>query len=100
MKENAFQSKLIGRIKERYPGCTVLKNDSGYCAGIPDLLILFGKKWAMLEVKRSATVSHRPNQDYFIEKFNRENPGGSFFIYPENCDDILGKLDDFFGIKG
>ena len=53
MLENKFQSKLIKEIKNRFPGCIVLKNDSGYIQGIPDLIILFKNKWAALEVKKS-----------------------------------------------
>ena len=36
--------------------------------GLPDLLILYGEKWASLECKRSATAKKRPNQDYYVEK--------------------------------
>ena len=96
MKESIFQSKLIKDLKVRYPGCTVLKNDSGYCSGIPDLLILKGRRWAMLECKKSRTASHQPNQDYFINKFNDENPGGAFFIFPENREEVLMELDKLF----
>lgn len=51
----------------------------------------------MLECKKSRTASHQPNQDYFIKKFNDENPGGAFFIFPENRDEVLSKLDELFG---
>lgn len=30
MRENKFQSKLIQEIKERFPGCIVLKNDANW----------------------------------------------------------------------
>ena len=52
MKENAFQQNLIKEIKERFPGSIVMKNDSSYIQGIPDLTILYGSKWAALEVKK------------------------------------------------
>ena len=93
-KENEFQSALIKELKEIFPGCMVLKNDSSYYQGIPDLLVLFEDKWAMLESKRSSTASHRPNQDYYIEKFG--NMSYASFIYPENKEEVLDELQQAF----
>lgn len=94
MRENKFQSSLIRELKDRYDGCIVMKQDSGCIQGIPDLLILFKNKWAMLEVKRNKTASHRPNQDYWVDKAN----GMSFakFIFPENKEEVLDELDKVF----
>lgn len=94
MKENAFQSSLIKEIKTRFPGCFVLKNDSAYLQGVPDLLILHKDKWATLEVKKDAKASHQPNQDYYVEKMN--NMSFSAFIYPENKEDVLHDLERSF----
>ena len=41
MLESQFQAKLIKELKKLFPGCIVMKSDSGYLQGIPDLLILF-----------------------------------------------------------
>ena len=49
MLENKFQANLIKEIKETLPGCVVMKNDSSYIQGIPDLLVLYEDKWASLE---------------------------------------------------
>lgn len=89
--ERDFQAKLIKEIKDRFPGCMVLKNDSSYIQGIPDLLILFGDKWASIEVKRSNTASHRPNQEYYVDLMN--NMSFSRFICPENKEDILHEME-------
>ncbi len=93
-KENEFQSDLIKELKKKFPGCMVLKNDSSYCQGIPDWLVLYNDRWAMLECKRSSEASHRPNQDYYIEKLD----GMSFasFIYPENKEEVLNELQQAF----
>ena len=40
MLENKFQANLIKELKERFPGCIVMKNDPTYIQGIPDLLVL------------------------------------------------------------
>ena len=54
MLERDFQKGLIKELKNRYPGCIVLKNDPNYKKAIPDLTILYGSCWATLEVKASA----------------------------------------------
>ena len=54
--ERDFQARLIKEIKQIFKGCIVMKNDSSYIQGIPDLLILYRDKWAALEVKKSATA--------------------------------------------
>ena len=48
MLENKFQANLIKELKERFPGCIVMKNDPTYIQGIPDLLVLHKDKWASL----------------------------------------------------
>ena len=44
MLERDYQSHLIKRIKALLPGCVVLKNDSSYLQGIPDLVIFYGDR--------------------------------------------------------
>ena len=66
--ESGFQDRLIESLKALFPGCMVFKMDQ--IQGLPDLLILYGEKWASLECKRSATAKKRPNQDYYVEKMN------------------------------
>lgn len=90
MRENEFQSQLIKKIEEKLPGCLVLKNDPNYIQGIPDLSVLYNKKWAFLECKRSVKDSHQPNQDFYISQANRMS--FARFIYPENEKEILDEL--------
>lgn len=94
MLENKFQSNLIKEIKKIFPGCIVIKNDSSYIQGIPDLLILFKDKWASLECKKSAKASKRPNQEYYVDMMNKMS--FSKFICPENKEDILNELRETF----
>ena len=68
MLESKFQAGLIKELKERFPGCIVLKNDPNYIQGIPDLTVLYKEKWALLETKQSGKAPHRPNQDYYISE--------------------------------
>ena len=94
MLENKFQANLIKEIKNLFPGCIVMKNDSSYIQGIPDLLILFNDKWAALEAKKSASASKRPNQDYYIGLMNKMS--FARFISPENKEEILRELKHAF----
>ena len=97
MLENIFQSKLICELKERFPGCIVMKTDPNYIQGIPDLLILYRNRWAALECKKSGNASHRPNQDYYIGCMNEMSFAA--FICPENKEEILDELERSFRIK-
>ena len=94
MLENKFQSNLIKEIKERFPGCIVMKNDSSYIQGIPDLLVLYKDKWASLEVKKSTNAKHQPNQDYYVNKM--KDMSYSSFISPENKNTVLNELKNLF----
>ena len=92
--ERIFQSELIKELKALFPGCIILKNDPTYIQGIPDLLILFEDKWAALEVKKSITASHRPNQEFYVNKMGRMSYAN--FIYPENKEVVLNELQETF----
>ena len=90
MKESKFQRDLIHDIEELFPGCIVLKNDSTYIQGIPDLLILYKNKWAALECKRSEKAHRQPNQNYYIQMMDEMSYAA--FVYPENREVILNEL--------
>lgn len=90
MKESVYQTKIIRRLKEEFPGCLVIKQDPDYLQGIPDLFILHGHAWAMLEVKTYEDADERPNQGYYIDKFNEMSYAS--FVYPENEDKVFHEL--------
>lgn len=90
MLENKFQANLIKEIKEMFPGCIVMKNDSSYIQGIPDLLVLYNNKWASLECKKSSNSRKHPNQEYYVGKMNEMS--FSRFICPENKEEVLHDL--------
>jgi len=95
MREAEFQSKLIKKLKLIFPGCTVLKNDTSYSPGVPDLTVLYNDKWAMLEVKASSTATERPNQRYYVDQMNAASFAA--FIYPENEEEVLDGIQLAFG---
>ena len=94
MLERDFQSKLIKELKSKFPGCIVIKNDSSYIQGIPDLLILYKNKWASLECKKNASAKKQPNQEYYVNKMN--NMSFSRFIHPKNKEEVLNELQQTF----
>ena len=71
-----------------------MKNDSSYIQGIPDLLILYEDKWAVLECKKNASAKKQPNQTYYVNKMNRMSFAA--FIYPENKEEVLYELQRAF----
>lgn len=92
--ENKFQSELIKEIKEKFPGCIVMKNDAAYIQGIPDLLVLHKDKWATLECKKSSNAKKQPNQQYYVDKMNEMS--FSRFVSPENKEAVLNELQQSF----
>lgn len=92
--ERNFQSGLIKELKSMFPGCIVIKNDSSYIQGIPDLLVLYKDKWATLEVKKNAKASKQPNQEHYVNAMDEMS--FSKFIYPENKEDVLNELRQTF----
>lgn len=96
--ERDFQRSLIKELKELFEGCIITKLDSGHIQGIPDLLILWGKHWATLECKKSATAHRQPNQEYYVKRMNRMS--FSRFIFPENKEEVLHELEQAFRAGG
>ena len=89
--EKDFQSNLIEELKVRFPGAIVVKNDSKYMQGIPDLTIFYNSRWATLEVKKSGTAKVQPNQEYYVNIMRQMSY--SAFIYPENKEEILNEME-------
>lgn len=94
MLESDFQAQLIRDLKRMFPGCIVVKNDSGYIQGIPDLTIFYNDKWATLECKQSAKAKKQPNQEYYVRRMNEMS--FSKFICPENEKEVLNELSQAF----
>jgi hypothetical protein len=98
MLESKFQAELVRDLKELFPGCIVLKNDSSYMQGIPDLLVLYKNYWVALECKDSLKARKQPNQEWYVETMNHMSFAA--FIYPENREEIINAICDTFGLGG
>ena len=92
--ESKFQKELMDEIRELYPGCVILKNDSSYIQGFPDWTILYKDRWAVLEAKRERGAKKQPNQEYYVDKLDKMS--FSRFVYPENKDEVLEDLERVF----
>ena len=92
--ESGFQDNLKKDLESMFPGCMVMKLDSSYIQGIPDLLVLHNDKWATLECKKNASAKKQPNQPYYVDKMNKMS--FSRFIYPENKEEVLHELQQAF----
>ena len=96
-KESKYQHDLIKKIKNRFPDAFVLKNDSSYIQGIPDLTVLWKDKWATLECKKSKEDYDKdftPNQHIYVHKMNKMS--FSSFIFPENEQEVLDAMERSF----
>lgn len=93
--EKDFQKNLMDEIRDLYPGCVIIKNDSSYIQGFPDWTILYEDKWAVLEAKREEKAKKQPNQEYYVDRLNRMSY--SRFVYPENREEVLAGLKKVFG---
>lgn len=96
MLENKFKTKLIKEIKTRFPGSFVFHLDPTEVQGAPDLLVLYKDKWAALEGKKSRNASVRPNQEYYVDLFNKMSYAK--IIFPENAKEVLDDMERSFKV--
>lgn len=100
MRERDYQASLIKKLRRLYPNCIILKNDSGYMQGIPDLTVLYKDKWVALEVKvrePKSSDAFEPNQEWFLERMNEMSFAAC--IFPENEKDVLRGIQQTFSSR-
>lgn len=90
MGESNYRRQIKRRLEREFPGCIVIRPDPSDIQGIPDLLVLYGPRWAMLEVKMAADSPVQPNQPYYVRELNSMSYAA--FIYPESEDRIFHEL--------
>ena len=97
--ESEFNKDLKQKLEKRLPGCVIIKQDPMTSfQGVPDHLVLWEDKWALLEAKRSDDADQQPNQAYHVNRLNEMS--FSAFINPENCDEVLDDLQQAFRTRG
>jgi hypothetical protein len=92
--ESQYQAKIIKKLERLFPGCFIIRTDPAHRQGVPDLIVLWRKHWAALEVKLSPLSNVQPNQDYYIDQLNSMMFGA--YIYPDNEEEVLDALQQAF----
>lgn len=92
--EGKFKEKLRADLESMFPGIFILIGNSQVVTGIPDWILFYNDRWAMLEAKASETASKQPNQPYYVDMFNAMSFAA--FVYPENKEHVLHELQLFF----
>lgn len=93
-RESKYQVHVISRLRDEFPGCFIMKNDSTYQQGVPDLTVFFGPRWAVLEIKAHEHSRRGPNQEWHVAHLNEM--GFAAFIYPENEEEVFRALQHAF----
>lgn len=94
MTEAAFKRRFFQRLRDRFPGCEIVRTDSSSQQGMLDHVVLFGPYWAALEFKKSPLARRQPNQEFYVKRLDRM--GYAAFVYPENEDEVLDALEQAF----
>lgn len=97
MAERHYQAALIKKLRLLFDGIIILKNDSSYMQGVPDLILLYGPYWAMLEVKFDKDSPFQPNQEYYLDLL--DEMGFAACIYPENESEVFSALQQAFRLR-
>ena len=70
VKESDFQANTIKKLKVMFPGAIITKLDASYILGIPEVLILWGQRWAVFEFKKYVHATKRQNPDSYVDRMN------------------------------
>src|SRR5262245_20292305 len=97
MLERTYQAHIIKKLRRLLLGCVLLKNDSSYFQGVPDLIVLYGPYWCMLEIKADAQAKFQANQEYWLEHLNEMSFAA--VIHPDNEAEILRAISQAFGLE-
>jgi hypothetical protein len=95
--ERHYQAALIKKLRHLFDGIIILKNDASYMQGVPDLILLYGPYWAMLEVKLHKDSPFQPNQEHYLRLL--DDMGFAACVYPENESEVLNALQQTFGLR-
>ena len=96
--EGKFQDELIKiLIRNICPGSIVLKNDSSYIQGFPDLTWLASEGFtAIIECKSGPNEVYQPNQEYYLEYCYSKLGHFTITAYPENLEEVIHELQQAF----
>lgn len=93
--ERAFQRQVKKELEAMFEDADIFKPNLHQ--GSPDLLLLIGDRWAMLECKRKAprhASDYEPNQEWYIDYYNAKS--FAMMICPENKEEVYYALQQAF----
>lgn len=96
MLESAYKRKLINIVKHDicYDNKVwVVRPNSTFNPGYPDLIFLIDRMWMALEVKRKASAHISPLQNFLVEDMN--SVGFARFVFPGNEKEVLDELQNY-----
>lgn len=96
---SGYKAKLKEKLEDLFPGCLIMHNSPADThQGIPDMTVIYGGSWGMLEAKASRMSAKQPNQEYWVEHYNQLSFAS--FIYPENEEEVLNALQAALASSG
>jgi len=91
--ESRFEKRCIEQLKALPKSWWPDKAPSGAIVGLPDRTGCINGRFISLEFKRNRTAATAELQKYNAIKI-RHAGGRSFFVYPENWEEIFNKLKE------
>ena len=88
-----FKEDFAKRMEKHDQEYDVIENKSGR-RSTPDTIFLGNRVWAALEFKRDVEAEKQPNQEHYVDKWNRLSYAA--IVYPENAEEILDDLERLF----
>ena len=94
--EGKYKKRLKSVLRQLYPGCGIIDvdpyvNDNS----MPDMIVVYGPAWVMLETKKEVNAEQQPNQGYYIRHFDKMSYAS--FASPENHKEVLRDVEIIFG---
>ena len=96
MLESGFKKKFLDNLEIRFPGIVIVQTDPTNFLSFPDIILLYGNRWAALETKRNTKARKQPNQPHWIRELN--DMSYASFLSPENQQEVLDELEQLFGL--
>lgn len=94
--ESEFYHDVVEpRLEKEFPGIVIIKQDpNASFQGVPDRLLLFEDKWAILETKRATKSKRQPNQEHHVRRLNEMSYAN--FCHPDNFEEVMDDLQRTF----
>ena len=95
--ENKYRQDLVKKIKEIFPDIIIIHGNPNEIQGIPDLILFYKNKYAMIETKKLKKSKKQQNQDYYID-FIKDWGSFASFVQRDNEEVVLNELRRYFEI--